>query len=267
MKKKFCLLLAIVLLFVPEFTTQATVVSTAGWQDVNETIRGFIGYTFDVPMHWRTRISVNLIFYATHPSAVERMVFHYNPTSASFSSAVLFELVVFAREHWDENEGHIFLTEMDDYVFAVRPAANNPFVFGSDRLIFNNLLREASNPAFLINYISVPQGSDSVVRNTVSVNGVRMNAPSHTNSLRVVFVPLRETAEALGYTIGWDSETASVTVSSSVFHTTLGRGTGSAQRHNIINLNGVSYVSTMFFLQVLGCNVEIDEFSNVRITR
>ena len=267
MKKKCCLLLVIVLLFAPGFTSQATVVSTAGWQDVEQTITGFIGYTFDVPMHWRTRISVNLIFYATHPTAVERIVFHYNPTSASFSSAILFELVAFARSHWDKSSDYIFLTEMDDYVFAIRPAANNPFVFGSDRLIFSNMLREASNPAFLINYISVPQGSDTVVRNTVSVNGVRMNAPTHTNSLRVVFVPLRETAEALGYTIGWDADTASVTVSSGTFHTMLGRGAGSSARHNVINLNGVSYVSTMFFLQALGCNVEIDEFSNVRITR
>jgi len=269
MKKKFFLLLAIALFFVPtpSFTSQATVASTAGWQDVNQTITGFIGYTFDVPMQWRTRITANLIVYANHPTTAERLVFHYNPSSASFSSAVLFELVVFAREHWDESSGLLFLTEMDNYVFAIRPSTNNPFVFGSDRLIFNNMLREASNPAFLINYISVPQGSDTVVRNTVSVNGARMNAPSHTNSLRVVFVPLRETAEALGYTIGWDAETASVTVSSGTFHTTLGRGAGSAQRHNVINLNGVSYISTMFFLQVLGCNVEIDEFSNVRITR
>jgi len=266
MKKKFFLLLLIFLLAAPNFTFHAVIGSTAGWQNVNRTIEGFhIHYTFDVPVNWRARVTVNRVVYVQHPQLVERLVFHYNPSSVSLSSTVLFEVLIFMRKQWNENLNYITLVEMDDYVFAIRPAAANPFVFGSDRLMFNSMLREASNPAFLINYISVPIGSDTVVRNVVSVNGVRMNSPSHTNALRVVFVPLREVAESLGYSVGWDAASGNVRIDSGTFHTTLVTGVG--QRHNLLNLDGVSYVSTMFFLQVMGCNVEIDEFSNVRITR
>jgi len=268
MKKKYCLLIFLLALIIPGFVLNAVVVSSAGRQNVNETIRGnSISYTFDVPLHWQTHMDVNLSVFVSHPNIVERLVFYYNPSSTSFSSAVILELAVFTRDRWNDDLGYTMLTETDTHIFAIRPAASNPFVFGSDRLIFNNLLREASNPAFLINYISVPQGSDTIVRNTVSVNGVRMNAPSHTNALRVVSVPLRETAEALGYSVDWDAATGNISISSGTFHTTIGRNISTRQRHNIVNVNGVSYVSTMFFLQVLGCNVEIDEHSNVRITR
>ena len=206
--------------------------------------------------------------YVTSPDNIaERIVFHYDPASAGFSSTVLLELVVFIRGYWDESSDYIMFAESYSHIFTIRPAQRNPFVFGTDRLIFDGLLREASNPAFMANYISVPIGRGTIVRNTVSVNGVRMSSPSHTNPFRVVSVPLREVAEALGYSVVWDPATGNVTVSSGTFHTTLGRDIHLAQRHNFINLNGISYVSTMFFLQVMGCNVEIDEHSNVRITR
>lgn len=270
MKKKCFLLIAFFLfaaLNMP-LTAFAITRSSAGWQDVNRPIGDPTIYTLDVPMNWRRHVSAIRIDYVTHPENIaERVIFHYNPASASLSSAVLLEFVVFARGYWNENSDHIMVTDSYSHIFTIRPAQNNPYVFGSDRLIFDSLLREASNPAFLANYISVPIGRDAVVRNTVSVNGVRMNSPSHTNVFRVVSVPLREVAEALGYRVVWDSATGNVTVSSGTFHTTLGGNINVAQRHNITNINGISYVSTMFFLQVMGCNVEIDEHNNVRITR
>ena len=268
---KKCGLLALLFFSMFIFTSlsaHAVVVGRAGRQNVDETIMGHsVSYTFDVPMHWRAHMDVDRVVFVNDPYVAERLVFRFNPSSASLSSTIILELSIFFREQWSEESDHIMIIETDSYVFAIRPAQNNPFAFGSDRLIFNRFLREALNPSFLRSYISVPVGSDTVVRNTVSVNGVRMNAPSHTNPLRVVFVPLRETAEALGYRIGWDAATGRISISSDTFHTTLGGNTGAPQRHNVINLNGVSYVSTMFFLQVLGCNVEIDEHSNVRITR
>jgi len=269
MKKKCCLVLFVLLLIAPSFALNATVVSSAGWQNVNQTIVGITtGYTFDVPMHWRTHISVNRVFFAAHSEGlVEQLIFHYNSSSSSPSSAPLLELAIFRQESWNDNAGFILLTETNDHVYALRPATNNPYVFGTDRLMFSNFLREASNPTFMINYISVPVGSDTVVRNTVSVNGVRMNAPSYVNALRVVNVPLREVAEALGYTVGWDATTNRASISSETFHTTIGQHTATGHRHSITNLSGISYVSTMFLLQVMGCNVEIDEFGNVRITK
>ena len=273
MKKLFfkILISLILLMSFPVFMSVGATtvnVSSAVSVDVNAQIRGrAVAYTLDVPPAWRRHVSVVSDLFLNPVSIVERLVFSYRPANPTTASAVLLEIVVFIRDEWRENLGYIRLTETDDHVFAIRAAASNPFVFGADRLMFDNFLRDASNPAFLINYMSVPVRGESVVRNTVSVNGKRMNSPSITSPQRVVSVPLRETAEALGYTVAWDETSGNISLSSGTFFTTLGRDINLARRHNITNVNGLSYVSTMFFLQTLQCNVEIDEHSNVRITR
>lgn len=268
MKKVCCLLMSVFLVLTSSQPLSAATISSAIRLDVNQQIRGHAAtYTLDIPLSWRRHVVVYRDSFLNHPAIVERLVFFYDPASVTLSRAELLTLSIFDREHWNENSGYTRLVDTYNHVFAIRIPQSNPFVFGSDRLIFDTLLRDASNAAFLRDYISVPIGADTVIRNTVSVNGKRMPAPSSTNSFRVVLVPLRATAEALGYTVGWDAAAGSVSVSSGTFHTTLGGSTNSGQRHNIVNIDGLSYISTMFFLQVLGCNVEIDEHSNVRISR
>ena|GEM_PF-5412624 len=271
--KKICFMLAFLLIFqvftlVVVDATAITTVSSAYPLDVNQQIRGrVVNFTLDVPSAWRRHVEVQREFFQNPQPILERLIFHYRPANIAASRALLLEIAVFNRDDWQDNLGYTRLTETDNHVYAIRVATSNPFVFGADRLLFDNMIRDASNPAFLMDYMSVPRGGDMVVRNTVSVNGKRMSSPTFTTAQRVVFVPIREVAEALGYTVGWDTATSSVTISSGTFFTTLTRDATIRQRHNIINIDGISYVSTMFFLQVMQCNVEIDEHSNVRINR
>ena len=270
--KKTCFILAFVFIFqilsIIIVSATAATVSSAYPLDVNQQIRGRVApFTLDVPLAWRRHIEVQREFFQNPQPILERIMFHYRPSDLSASRTLLLEIAVFNRDDWRENLGYTRLTETDNHVLALRTAPSNPFVFGADRLLFDNMLRDASNPAFLISYISVPAGGDTVVRNTVSVNGKRMSSPSVMNTLRVVFVPVREVAESLGYTVNWDSASGNITISSGTFFTTLVRDTNIRQRHHIVNIDGISYVSTMFFLQVMQCNVEIDEHSNVRISR
>jgi len=270
MKKNFCLIIVVLLFcFFPLSVGASSVnVSSVAPVDVDAAISGrAAAYNFDMPLAWRRHVSAQRELFLNPASIVERLIFYFNPTSVTASEAMIFEIAVVIRDEWRESLGYVKLTESDDYVFALRAASSNPYVFGSDRLVFDNILRDASDPVFLMSYISVPVRGDTVVRSTVSVNGKRMNYPSVTSNFRVVSVPLREVAEALGYTVGWDAASASITISSGTFFTTLGREVNIAGRHNVTNVDGISYISTMFFLQTLQCNVEIDEFSNVRIIR
>jgi len=273
--RKICIGFVFILLFysfsisvnATAVTTTATV-SSAYPLDVNLQIRGrFAPFTLDVPLAWRRNVEVQReLFQSPHP-ILERIIFHYRPTNLTASRTVLLELAVFNSGASWEYFGFARLTETDNHVIAFKPADVNPFVFGADRLLFDNMLRDVSSHAFLMDYISVPTSGDTVVRNTVSVNGKRIEASSITNALRVVLVPVREVAESLGYTVAWDSRTGNVIISSETFLTTLFRDVEVRQRHNVVNINGISYASTMFFLQVMQCNVEIDEHSNVRISR
>ena len=269
--KILCFLLVSILTlgsFARPLYASAINVSSVAPVDVTQQIRGRSpAYTLDLPLAWRRHLVGERERFSNPTAIVERLVFKYRPSNPAIPPALFLEVAVFIRTEWRESLGYTRLTETDDHVFAIRAAASNPFVFGADRLIFDNMLRDASNPAFMLSYISVPLSGETVIRNTVSVNGKRMSAPSITSAFRVVSVPLREVSEALGYIVVWDENTQNITISSETFSTTLGTDARVTWRHNITNVNGISYVPTMFFLQALQSNVEIDEHSNVRITR
>ena len=236
--------------------------------NVNTQVRGsVVEYTLDVPASWRKYIYLERELPSNSTKIVEKIVFYYLPMSASSSKSVFMELAVFNKGGWDTDSGYTKLAESEKYVFAYKTAAKNPYVFGSDRLIFDNMLREASKASFIKDYVSFPIEKDDFVKFTISVNGKRMASPSFANALKVVYVPVREVCHELGYSVVWNAEDATVSISSGSFYTLLGREINVKQKYNIINMNGKSYVSTMFFLQVLKCNVEIDQYSNVRISK
>ena len=270
--KKACLILTVMLVFLTSFNTVFATglveVVDVKVMDVNSQVKGsVVEYILDVPASWKKYIYMEKEITSNNKSIVEKLVLYYSPLSAASSKSVLMELAVFNKDGWSADLGYTKLSESEKYVFAYKVVTKNPYIFGSDRLIFDNMFKEASKAGFIKDYVSFPAEKDSFVKFTVSVNGKRMASPSFANSLRVVYVPVREVCQELGYSVAWNAKDSTVSIYNGSFYTTLGREINARQKYNIITLDGKSYVSTMFFLQALKCSVEIDQYSNVRISK
>jgi len=236
--------------------------------DANAQVKGsIVEYTLDVPTSWRKYIYMERELPSNSKKIVEKIVLYYLPMNATSSKSVLMELALFDKDGGAIDSGYTKIYESDKYIYAYKAAAKNPYVFGSDRLIFDNMLKEASKAGYIKDYISFPTEKDTVIKFTVSVNGKRIPSPSLANALKVVYVPVREACQELGYSVGWNAEDSTVSISSGSFYTSLSKEINGSQKYNIVTINGKSYVSTMFFLQVLKCSVEIDQYNNVRITK
>jgi len=272
--KKACLIMVVIMVFLTSFTntnvfaTGLVEVVDVKVMDVNSQINGsVVEYILDVPASWRKYIYMEKEVQSNSKTIVEKLVLYYLPTSATSSKSVFMELAVFNKSGWTTDVGYTKLSESEKYVFAYKLAVKNPYVFGSDRLIFDNMFKEASKAGFIKDYVSFPTEKDSFVKFTVSVNGKRIASQSYTNALRAVYVPVREVCQELGYSVVWNATDSTVSIYNGSFYITLGKEITSKQKYNIITIGGKSYVSTMFILQALKCSVEIDQYSNVRISR
>ena len=236
--------------------------------NVEAQIKGtIVEYTLDVPSSWKKYVYVEKETSSNSKRIVEKIVFYYKPMSATASKTLLMELAVFKKEGWSTDLGYTKISENEKYVLAFKPDTKNPYVFGSDRLIFDTMAKDASRAAFIKDYVSFPTAKDDYVKFTISVNGKRIASPSVANALKVVYLPIREVCQELGYSVVWHAADDTVSISSGSFYTVLGKEINVKQKYNIFIIDGKSYVSTMFFLQVLKCSVEIDQYNNVRISK
>jgi len=269
--KKACLIIISMMIFLTSFNNVfagSIEVVDVKVMDVNSQIKGaVVEYILEVPSSWKKYVYIEREVPSGGKKIVEKLVFYYLPMSANSSKSVFMEMVVFEKESFAGESDYTKLVESDKYVFAYKMASKNPYVFGSDRLIFDNMLREAAKASFIKDYVVFPTDKDSFVKFTVSVNGKKMASPSFANSLKVVYVPVREVCQELGHSVVWNAKDSSVSIYNGSFYTTLSRDTNVKQKYNIVMINGKSYVSTMFFLQVLKCSVEIDQYNNVRISK
>ncbi|WP_250229135.1 stalk domain-containing protein [Anaeropeptidivorans aminofermentans] len=236
--------------------------------NTNKLIKGEnVEYTFMIPYSWQKYVSLKREMPGKKSDFTEKIIVYYQAVDAPVKQTVLMTLCVYDKDKWSNQSGFRKISESGSHVMAISTSTSIPFSFGSDKIRYEDMLKEANNDYFLKTYINFEGGNTA--SNVVYVNGKMMKNAAYPTVNNMVYIPVREVCEALGYKVSWSERDQMVTVSSpnGDFYSHLLYDTQINKKYPVINRSGLSYVSSSYFLQVIKCNIEIDDKFNVKIVK
>jgi len=226
-----------------------------------------VEYTLTIRHNWQTfLIAERETFDGPSNGLLERIMFFYVPQDRTARPVELMTFYVYESAFWSNRTRVRKILETDQHVFAAASAQRNPFSSGFDRTTFGTLLREASSDSFVRNMIGLPPGTRILTNNVVWVANRELLSPSLKIG-NIVFIPVREVANALGYQVTWNVQDRTITLQRGIQFEYIMNVSPQTNRQSLdaVIINNRAYASSMFFTQIFRVSVEIDEHSNVFI--
>lgn len=232
--------------------------------NINKIIKGELtDITISVNSIWQKNISMEFETSESETSFTEKYYFYYKPIDDTLDKFCFMELGIYKNNIWNKQDEMRKITSSYDYTAAVK-LNENPLSFSSDKVILDNMIKDANNDLFLKNMIGF-EGS-TVSSSTVYINGKALETAAYASTnTSVVYVPIRQACEKLGYTVSWIQKGQRIIITGDSFYNELTLDGRINKKYHVISRGGISYVSSAYFLQVLKCNVEIDSKNNVKI--
>lgn len=218
-------------------------------------------YYFKIPISWE-----NYIYAEREPSEgysyFDKINFYYIPKDIGNNKVKFLTLYTYYIDEYVNFSQQDKILTTDKYVFTAQlPISINPYDSVNDRIIFSRFLIEISTPNFISSKIYISADKPNITpKGTLTVNNQMVDIkPQLVNN--ELYLPLRATAEKLGYNVVWDKN------SKNVFLKNKGKDVEVNTNYNskILNKNGTIYMPITFFIQKLGVNVDIDSNNNVKI--
>jgi hypothetical protein len=217
-------------------------------------------YTFLVPQLWRTYLTADIELGGYESIYLDKLNFYYMPQNSLAKPEFLMSLYISSPEVQEEEYMHKIM-ETNKYSFFVNRAEANNMTSELDLAFFQIFINNVSDDEFLKDLIRFPEDQYFVTYNTVFVGDIEL-ASSAVKERNKLYLPLRELADALDYEVSWNPELYMVTLENEENIINL----FVQNNFNVITRDDRTYVSTIFVIQGLDKNVEIDNKSNIYIT-
>lgn len=238
--------------------------------NINKVIKSDISnITISIPAGWKKKMAIDRDL-GDNSTYTEKYNIYYKPEDEKYNKLLIMEIFIYKNDNWTEQEGARKIASSSDYTAAVS-LKENPFTYGSDKVALDNILKDAGNDLFMKTIVTFEGAIAS--SNVIYVNGkVMKNAAYSPQGSNVVYIPIREVCEALGYTVTWRDSDQSITVSkqgansSENFSYVIFFGRAN-QKYHMIKRDGMAYVTSAYFLRVLKCDIVINERNNVKIVK
>jgi len=226
-------------------------------------------YTFVMPESWQTgSVTVNREKPNSSSAFLDKLTFLYIPNDRISISTVFATLYVCENKPNLQPPGSRKLLETDKYVFMFDSPSRNNFSEPADRRAFGQLITSAANDTMMANQIEVPQSQRRIPINTITVNGRLMRNKAVRNTVGTIYIPIRETCNALGYSVSWNAASREITIYSSARRhgATISLSGAFRQNYSTIIIDDRAYVTSVFFMSVLNANIDVDGRNNVVIS-
>jgi hypothetical protein len=221
----------------------------------------FIDFT-SLPGDWTSDVVAQRELIGIDSPVIERVEFYvrsYTRPTRDFLQ-LMFAIYVIDRHSIDEEDiPYAVVSRSRDYVFAVRYGLGN-FANVNDRTYHALKMHPMDTPIKMRRFITFPPNQRPDYRNTVFADGIPLNAPNR-NIGGIYYVQLREAAEIMGYTVRWNANTNTVSVSRGTFIDTFRITADTTHDHRGIHIRLIddrTYVSTVYFAEILHKNFSFD---------
>ncbi len=218
-----------------------------------------VDYILYLPSLWANSLTAEREKVNDKGPIIEKIIFYYIPEEKNVKPVFFMNFYLYDKRMFKETNNIIKLLETDDYVFAIEGSSQNNLTNKTDNAIYERLLVELTDSEYIANFFRLPSNQRIIVSNTVSVNGKKLKGRS-VNLDGTVYVPIREVCEELGYKINWLENDEAVSIAKNNFYYLLFLNPPSYYpNYKVTVINGKAYAPTIFYVQRLNVNIEIDE--------
>jgi len=273
-KKKLLALLLILITAISAVPVSASQTAEQGVR-LNISRRRIAGekakYYFAIPSYWIDRVSVERVRLPAKSAHIEKLNVYYEFGAFSNKPLLMASLYVYNRHEWKGDSGFELVMKAKNYNFEAEIFNNNSRFAGldADKRVYDRCFMDLGTPFRVKGLIEMPDGEGEIVENTVFANGIELETKVLVSG-SVCLVPLRETAEMLGYTVKWLQKESAVELSFDKF-TDKFKVRGDMVKDNrgfdMRLINGKTYVTSAYFFRILGKSIDIDRSNNVYISK
>ncbi len=242
-------------------------------QPTNNVIKGInIGYSFFMPESWRSNVNVYMQAGESGDKYLEKMSFYYSPNSNGnvvnrTNESLFLTITVYAASQKNINSKETNIFTQGNYRFTSLVNSTNNYKDTTTRNAFSKLVKNSSSKEFLEKYLTTTSSNNKNASATSRVEYKNNNITStaYIDNSGVVYIPLRDFAKAMGYSITWYESVKAVRitkggVSDVIYHDA---DNGAYQTKMI---NNRIYVTTKYLADKWNVGVLIDNKNNVYIS-
>ncbi len=223
-----------------------------------------VDYTMYLPTFWTSYLMADRAKMTSTTGPLEKITFYYVPQETGAKPVFLMNFYVYEKRNYKDGNGTVRLLETEDFIFA-NDVSSATLKSQTDQALFNRFYQEASDAEYVASFIKPPADQKIIYKNTITVNNQRLKNATVTRDGGTVYLPIREVCERLGYKVGYLPAQNAVSVSKgSFYHLLLPEGAKGS--YKVKYINGKAHAPTIFYIQILNVNLEIDENYNVTIT-
>ncbi len=240
-------------------------------EPVDNVVKGSaINYTFFMPESWRSSVNVYRQSGQTGDNYIEKLSFYYSPNGSGnvvnkSNESLFLTLTAYASGQRVQSTSETVLFTQNGYTFTSLVTPTNNYKETTTRNAFGKLVTNSKSKDFLKKYISYNNTEKQSTTSTVYYKNGRETSTSYIDSNGVVFIPLRDFADAMNYNITWYESIKGCRITKNgVSDIVYQKSDGSAYQTKMVN--NKMYVTTNYLRDKWGVTVYIDGKSNVFIS-
>ncbi len=227
-------------------------------------------FTFFMPESWRSNVNAYMQSGEVGDNFLEKISFYYSPDGSGnvvnkSNESLFLTLTVYASGQSIQSTSENVIFTQDGYTFTSLVSSQNNYKETTTRTAFSKLITNSKSSDYLKKYINFNNSPSPATTSTVYFKNVTETATSFIDSNGIVFIPLRDFADAMNYNVTWYSSIKGCRITKNgVSDIVYQKSDNSTYQTKTIN-NRI-YVTTNYLRDKWGVTVYIDTKSNVFIS-
>ncbi len=268
----------VLMLVVTLFSTQAfaTITNVSNnfinyVEPINDTIKGeSSNFTVFIPESWRNSVNVYRQTGEVGDSYLEKLSFYYAPNGSGdtvnkSNDSLFLTITVYAKGQKINSNSENVIFKQDGYTFTSLVNSQNDYKGTTTRNEFNNLVENSKSKEFLKKYIYFNNTLNLSTTSRIYYKNSNNLSASYIDSDGVIYIPLREFAKTLDYSIRWYQTIKGCKITKNGKSDIVYQFSGSSAYQTKM-INSRIYVTTNYLRDKWGLNIFVDKKNNVYIS-
>ncbi len=240
-------------------------------EPVDNAVKGSaLNYTFFMPESWQSSVNVYRQSGEAGDNYIEKMSFYYSPNGSGnvvnkSNESLFLTLTVYATGQSVKSTSETVLFTQNGYTFTSLVTSTNNYKETTTRTAFNKLVTNSKSKDYLKKYINYNNTQSQSTTSTVYYKNTGKTSTSYIDSNGVVYIPLRDFANAMNYSITWYDSINGCRITKNGVSDIVYQDSGSSAYQTKM-VNNRMYVTTNYLRDKWGVTIYIDGKSNVFIS-